>query len=143
MSTESKVGAFVMVSLLVLSAALYFVRTTQTVKGQVAYKTHLRYAGGLAPGAMVLFGGIKVGQVTAVQPSAEDPTRIEIVFEVKTGTPMNGNSKASVGSVSLMTSPVLLITTGSNDARRLKAGEVVSSEEAVSMEDTTRYAAFA
>jgi ABC-type transporter Mla subunit MlaD len=98
----------------------------------------LRYAGGLAPGAAVLFGGIKVGQVSAVRPASEDPTRIEIAFEVKTGTPINQNSMARVGTVSVMSSPALSITTGSNDARRLSAGEVVASEEAVSLEEITR-----
>src|SRR6185436_16656727 len=86
----------------------------------------------------VLFGGIKVGQVTAVGPASEDPTRIEIAFDVKTGTPINQNSTAQVGSVSLMSSPALSITTGSNDARRLSAGEMVPSQEAVSLEDITR-----
>ena len=69
MSTEAKVGAFVLVSLLVLGTTIYFVHTTHNLKGQVAFKTYFRYAGGLAPGAPVLFGGIKVGQVTAVRPS--------------------------------------------------------------------------
>lgn len=67
------------------SSSAYFVRITQTVRGQVPYNTHLRYAGGLAPGALVLFGGIKVGQVTDVLPLSEDPTRIEITFAVKSG----------------------------------------------------------
>jgi len=138
MSTEAKVGAFVIVSLLVLGATVYFVQTTQNVKGQVELKTYLRYAGGLAPGAPVLFGGIKVGQVSAVKPSTEDPTRIEIVFDVKHGTPVNQNSTARVGSVSVMSTPVLQITTGSNDARRLKAGDVVPSEEAVSLDDISK-----
>jgi hypothetical protein len=53
------------------------------VRGQVPYRTYLRYAGGLAPGAAVLFGGIKVGQVIAVRPASADPTRIEIAFEIK------------------------------------------------------------
>ena len=127
MSTEAKVGVFVIASLLVLGSAVYYVRTTQAVRGQVPYRTHLRYAGGLAPGAAVLFGGIKVGQVTAVQPDSEDPTRIEIAFEVKTGTPINQKSTAQVGTVSIMSSPALSITTGSNEARRLGAGEVVPS----------------
>ena len=138
MSTEAKVGAFVIVSLLVLGATVYFVHTTQNVKGQVAFKTYFRYAGGLAPGAPVLFGGIKVGQVTSVGPSTEDPTRIKIVFDVKRDTPVNQNSTARVGSVSVMSNPVLQITTGSNDARRLKAGDVVPSEEAVSLDEISR-----
>jgi phospholipid/cholesterol/gamma-HCH transport system substrate-binding protein/paraquat-inducible protein B len=138
MSTEAKVGVFVIASLVVLGSAIYFVRTTQTVRGQVPYRTYLRYAGGLAPGAVVLFGGIKVGQIMAVQPAAEDPTRIEITFAVKTGTPINEKSTAQVGTVSIMSSPALSLTTGSKDARRLSAGEVVPSQEAVNLEEITR-----
>ncbi len=83
----------------------------------------------------MLFGGIKVGQVTAVRPWSEDPTRIEIVFAVKSGTPVNQKSTARVGSISLMTTPALTIATGSNEARRLIAGEVVPSEESLSLEE--------
>jgi len=135
MTTEAKVGAFVIASALVLGSATYFVRTTQTVRGQVPYTTHLRNAGGLAPGADVLFGGIKVGQVAAVRPWAEDPTRIEIVFAVKSGTPLNQKSMASVGTLSLMTTPALMITTGSNEAGRLSAGAMVPSAETLSLEE--------
>jgi ABC-type transporter Mla subunit MlaD len=138
MSTEAKVGVFVIGSLAVLGSSVYYVRTTQAVRGQVPYRTYLRYAGGLAPGASVLFGGIKAGQVTAVRPDSEDPTRIEIAFNVKTGTPINQKSTAQVGTVSIMASPALSITTGSNDARRLGAGEAVPSQEAVSLEEITR-----
>jgi phospholipid/cholesterol/gamma-HCH transport system substrate-binding protein len=135
MTTEAKVGAFVIASVLALGSATYFVRTTQTVRGQVPYTTHLRDAGGLAPGAAVLFGGIKVGQVTAMRPWSEDPTRIEIGFAVKTGTPLNQKSTAHVGSLSLMSAAALMITTGSNEAGRLSAGDVVTSAESVSLEE--------
>ena len=135
MTTEAKVGAFVIASVLILGSAAYFIHTTQTVRGQVPYTTHLRYAGGLAPGASVLFGGIKVGQVTAVRPWSEDPTRIEIGFAVKSGTPVNQNSTARVGTLSLMTPPSLMIATGSNEARRLTAGEMVPSAETLSLEE--------
>jgi ABC-type transporter Mla subunit MlaD len=138
MSTEAKVGAFVIASLVVLAAGGYYIRTTQVVRGQVPYRTYLRYAGGIAPGASVLFGGIKVGEVTAVRPDSVDPTRIEIAFNVKTGTPLNKKSTAQVGSVSIMSNPALSISTGSNDARRLSAGEEVPSQEVVSLEELTR-----
>ena len=135
MTNEAKVGAFVITSALVLGAAAWFIRSTQVVRGQVPYNTHLRYAGGLAPGAAVLFGGIKVGEVTAVQPWSEDPTRIEIAFAVKSGTPLNQKSTARVGTVSLMTTPALIITTGSNEAGRLSAGDAVPSAESLSLEE--------
>jgi len=135
MTNEAKVGVFVIASLLILGSATYFVHTTQNVRGQVPYKTHLRYAGGLAPGATVLFGGIKVGQVTAVRPWSEDPTRIEILLAVTSGTPLNQKSTARVGTVGIMATPSLMITTGSNEAGRLSAGAVVPSAESLSLEE--------
>src|SRR4029077_4032794 len=88
-------------------------------------------AGGLEADTSVLFGGIKAGRITTVRPDTDDPTRIEIVFEVRAGTPLNRQSTARVATVSLMGSPALLITTGSNAALRLAPGDVVPSEEGV------------
>ena len=135
MSLEARVGAFVIVSLLVLGATVYSVRTTQDVRGQVVYTTYLRHAGGIAIGTPVLFAGIRVGQVTSVGPSPADPTRIEITFAVKAGTPVNEESIARVGSVTLMSSPTLFLTGGSNNARRLGPGESVRSQEAIGADE--------
>jgi ABC-type transporter Mla subunit MlaD len=140
MSTEAKVGAFVIASILALGMSVYSVTQTQNVKGQVVFKTYFRYAGGLAPGASVLFGGIKVGQVDDVRSSPEDPTRIQVTFNVKPRTPLNENSKARSGTVTVMGTPALLITTGTNDARRLNAGEEVQSEEPVSLDEVAKRA---
>ena len=129
MTTEAKVGAFVITSVLTLASAAYFVNTTQTVRGQIPYRTYLRYAGGLAAGSAVHFGGIKVGQVTSVRPRSEDPTQIEILFAATSGTPLNQKSTARVGTIGIMTTPALMITTGSNEAKRLSAGDVVPSAE--------------
>jgi phospholipid/cholesterol/gamma-HCH transport system substrate-binding protein len=135
MSIEARVGVFVIVSLLFLGGTVYVVRTTQDVRGQVAYTTHLSYAGGVAEGTPVLFGGIRVGQVASVRPSAADPTRIEIALAVKAGTPVNAESVARVGGVTLMSSPVVFLTSGRNSARRLRPGEEVPSRESVSQDD--------
>jgi phospholipid/cholesterol/gamma-HCH transport system substrate-binding protein len=140
MSTEAKVGAFVIVSMLALGLSVYAVTQTHNVKGQVVFKTYFRYAGGLAPGASVLFGGIKVGQVDDLRSSAEDPTRIQVTFNVKAETPLNENSKARSGTVTVMGTPALLITTGTNDARRLTPGEAVHSEEPVGLDEVAKRA---
>jgi phospholipid/cholesterol/gamma-HCH transport system substrate-binding protein len=143
MKTEAKVGAFVIVSLLALGLSVYYVTQTQTVKGQVVFKTYFRFAGGLAPGASVLFGGIKAGQVDDVRSSPEDPTRIQVTFNVKGDTPLNENSKARSGTVTVMGTPALLITTGTNDARRLDPGEAVRSEEPVGLDEVAKRASAA
>ena len=58
-----------------------------------------------------------------------------MLFRSKSGTPVNQKSTASVGTISIMTTPALMITTGSNEARRLSAGELVPSAESLSLEE--------
>ena len=135
MTTEAKVGAFVLASLSILTITIVYLMTTNSHSGSVPYRTYLRYAGGLEAGAPVLFGGINAGRVTAVRPWASDPTRIEILVELKKGTPLNEKSLAKLGSLSLMSGPALLISTGSNEARRIAAGDSIPSQEVASMDE--------
>ena len=137
-STEAKVGAFVVSCAIVLCATVYMVSGAQLHSKRVPYRTYLRNAEGVEPGTLVLFGGISVGKVTAVQPDRVDPTRIEISLDVKQSTPLNSESVAEIGTVSLMSSPVLAISTGSNSARRLTPGAVIRSEETVSIDELQR-----
>jgi phospholipid/cholesterol/gamma-HCH transport system substrate-binding protein len=138
MNTEAKVGTFVIACLILLCGTLYYVGNEQWGHHVTPYRTYLRYAGGVAPGSEVLFGGISAGRVATVRAWDQDPTRIEILLEVKEGTPLNEKSVAKLGSVSLMSSPVISITTGAQDAQRLKAGQVIASQETVSLDDMTR-----
>lgn len=138
MNLETKVGAFVLLSIAILCATVYYVSNLEFGATRVPYKTYLRQAGGLAPGTEVLFGGITVGKVTAVKPDPTEPTRIEIALDVKEGTQLNAKSVAKLGSVSLMSRAVLSISTGSNDAPRLPAGSVIASEESLSLDDLQR-----
>jgi phospholipid/cholesterol/gamma-HCH transport system substrate-binding protein len=138
MSTEAKVGAFVLASLAILLGTIYRLTNMQMRGARVPYRTYLRYAGGLEPGADVLFGGIKVGTVTAVRPDPQDPTRIEILLDIKQGTPVNANSVAKLGSVTIITSPAISISMGSNDAPRLPPNGVIRSQESISIDDTQR-----
>src|SRR5437870_6876122 len=101
----------------------------------VPYRTYLRYAGGLEPGASVLFGGINVGKVTGVRPWASDATKIEILLAVKQNTPLNEKSVAKLGLTSVMSGAALSITTGSNDAKRLPPGSSIQSQEAASLDE--------
>ena len=135
MTTEAKVGAFVLGCFAILSFTIIYLVNAQFGGGTVPYRTYLRYAGGLEPGASVLFGGINVGKVTAVRPGTADPTRIEILLSVKQNTPVNEKSIAKLGIVSVMSAAALSITTGSNDAKRLPPGSSIQSQEAASLDE--------
>jgi phospholipid/cholesterol/gamma-HCH transport system substrate-binding protein len=136
-STEAKVGAFVLGCFSILAFTIIYLINAQLSGHTVPYRTYLRYAGGLEPGAQVLFGGINVGKVTAVRPAASDPTKIEILLDVKENTPLNEKSVAKLGFVSVMSGAALSVTTGGNDARRLSAGSVIPSQEAASLDAIT------
>ena len=138
MNTETKVGAFVIGCSILLGLTVYYVGNDQWGRHLTPYKTYLRYAGGVEPGTDVLFGGITVGRVAAVRSWSQDPTRIEILLEVKEGTPLNEKSVASLGAVSLMSSPAISITTGEQNAPRLSAGQAIASLETVSIDDMAR-----
>ncbi len=135
MTTQAKVGAFVLGCFSILAFTLIYLIDTQFSGHTVPYRTYLRYAGGLEPGASVLFGGISVGKVTAVRPAASDPTKIEILIDVKQNTPVNEKSIAKLGLVSVMSGAALSITTGGNDARRLPPGSTIPSQEAASLDE--------
>ncbi|MBV9340982.1 MAG: MCE family protein [Acidobacteria bacterium] len=135
MKTETKVGAFVLSCLAVLAFTMIYLLNAQYSGGTTHYRTYLRYAGGLEAGASVLYGGINVGKVTTVRPWSEDPTRIEILLEVKSNTPLNEKSIAKLGFVSVMNSAALSITTGTIDAKRLPPDSTVASQEAASLDE--------
>jgi len=132
---EAKVGAFVLACLAVLTFTLIYLFNAHFRGGEVPYRTYLQYAGGLEPGDDVLFGGIRSGKITSVRPSREDPTKIEILLQLKAGTPVNEKSVAKLGSLSIMSDPALAISTGSSSAPRLTPGGNIPSAEAVSLDD--------
>jgi phospholipid/cholesterol/gamma-HCH transport system substrate-binding protein len=138
MNTDARVGTFVIGAFVLLGLAVYYVGNEQWGHHTTPYKTYLKYAGGIGPGADVLFGGINVGRVNAVRAWDHDPTYIEILLDVKERTPLNQKSVAKLGSVSLMSSPAVSITTGSHDAPLLQAGQTIPSQETVSLDDMTQ-----
>jgi len=134
-TTEAKVGAFVLACFSIFAFTIIYLMHAQFSGDTVPYRTYLRYAGGLEPGAEVLFGGIAAGKVTAVRPWTADPTKIEILIDVRQGTPLNEKCVAKLGLVSIMNSAALSITTGSNDAKRLAPGSSIPSKEAASLDE--------
>ena len=135
MTTEAKVGAFVIACLTVLTGTVIYLFNAGSHGGGVPYRTYLRYAGGLDSGSDVLFGGIEAGKITAVRPWAADPTRIEVLFKLKEGIPVNERSVAKLGATSMMSDTALELSTGSSAARRLTPGATIPSEEAPSLDD--------
>jgi phospholipid/cholesterol/gamma-HCH transport system substrate-binding protein len=138
MSKELKVGAFVVTSLLIFLGTLVYIDQLSGVR--VPYKAYFTYVGGIDPGSQVRFGGMKVGSITRIREWPNDPTKIEILMEVRGGVPVNADSVAMLTSLSPLGDKYLEITTGSQKAQRLSPGATIPSMESVSLDDLARRA---
>ncbi len=107
---------------------------------RIPYKTYFKYAGGVDPGSPVRFGGMKVGTITAIRPWREDPTKIEVLLEVRGGIPVNADSVAMLTSLSPLGDKYLEISTGTPAARRIPPGATIPSTESVSLDDLAKQA---
>jgi len=138
MSKELKVGAFVLSSLLIFLGTFVYVANVQLRGVRIPYKSYFRYAGGVDPGSAVRFGGMKAGAITAIRPWSDDPTKIEVLLEVREGIPVNADSVAMLTSLSPLGDKYLEITSGTNKARRLPPGATIPSAEPVSLDDLAK-----
>lgn len=137
MTNEAKVGVIVIAALAIFTATFLSVATVQLSGSKVRYRSYFKYAGGVDSGSMVRFGGRKAGVIREVAPSADDPTRTEIIFELRDDVPVNEKSVAKVASLSALGDNYVEITPGENSAPRIPAGGVVPSEEAIAFSDIT------
>ena len=137
MSNEAKVGIFVIVALVIFVLTFISVANVQVAGEKVLYKTYFQFVGGLESGNTVRFGGLKSGVVTVVRPWEEDPTRIEVLMEVRSDVPVNEKSVAKISSLSALGQNYLEITPGENTAKRIKPDGVIPSAETPTIGDVT------
>jgi phospholipid/cholesterol/gamma-HCH transport system substrate-binding protein len=76
---------------------------------------------GLAPGASVLFNGIRVGEVTRFAYLPDDPTGVQVIASVDNRAPIKTDSRVSLGYSGLTGSATVQIAGGSRAAESLFA----------------------
>ena len=137
MSSEAKVGTFVVVAVIIFVYTFISVANMQLAGKKVTYRTYFTYAAGLDTGTLVRFGGLKAGMVDTVQPYAENPTKIEVIIKMRFDIPVNQNSVATVASLSALGERYLEISTGSANVARIKPNGIIPSQESPSIGDLT------
>lgn len=138
MTNEAKVGLLV-IAALAISVTTFLIAANVHFTGQThTYRTYFSYIGGLDAGNVVRFGGRRGGTIQSVEPWAEDTTRTEVVFELRTEIPVNEESLATIASLNALGQNYLEIMPGSSTAPRIAPGGVVPSVEALTFSDLTR-----
>jgi phospholipid/cholesterol/gamma-HCH transport system substrate-binding protein len=133
---EIKVGVVVAIGVGLFLVALIFVGGVHIFgKRRVAYTTYFKFAGGLEPGSVVRFGGLRVGVIKTAGLDPGDTTRVRMTVEVDPNTPVRTNSKARISSLGFLGENYLEISAGTRDAPRLPAGSEIPSVEIVQISD--------
>jgi len=138
MSSEAKVGLFVIVAIIIFVVTFISVANVQLQGETIEYRTQFLYAGGIERGVTVRYGGLKAGVVTAIGPSAEDPTKVEVKVSLGKNVPVNEKSSASIAALSALGQNYIEISPGSNDAPRIPPGGLIPSEETPSFTEITK-----
>ncbi len=124
------VGLFVLIAAALLIGTVLAVAGTFSVSG-VAHHTYFKSAGGLLPGAIVRYGGMKAGRVDMVRVDPQDSTRIEVDFSVGRDIPVKTDSVAKITSLGALDENYVEVGTGTKEAPLAPPGSEVKSVETV------------
>ncbi|HEV3277491.1 MAG TPA: MlaD family protein [Terriglobia bacterium] len=133
-SEQVWVGLFVLVATALLIGTVLAVTGTFS-RGNVPHRAYFKFAGGLEQGGAVRFGGMKAGSVQKVHVDPDDPTRIEVDFNVGQDIPLKTDSVAKISSLSPLGDNYVELTEGSRQAAAAAPGSEVKSAESMSFSD--------
>jgi phospholipid/cholesterol/gamma-HCH transport system substrate-binding protein len=131
---QALVGLFVIIATSVLVATIFAIGGAFGRAGN-SYQAYFKNAGGLEPGSVVRYAGIRVGRVEALRIDPNDPRRIEVRFGVSHGVPVKTDSTAKIASLSALGENYLEILPGKQESPLAKAGSTLPSKEFFGISD--------
>jgi phospholipid/cholesterol/gamma-HCH transport system substrate-binding protein len=125
------VGAFVMAAILAVFGFVYWLNNAGGIGKRESYQ--LVFNGpvpGLLVGAAVLFNGIRVGEVTALELVADRPRDVHVTVAVAERTPVRADTKVSLDFQGLTGVPVVSLEGGENAAAPPVQGALIAEKGA-------------
>jgi phospholipid/cholesterol/gamma-HCH transport system substrate-binding protein len=108
------IGAFVLAVIAAGFGFVYWLHNAGSLTQRTAYRIHFENTvSGLLTGAAVLFNGIRVGEVTALELDANDPNRVTATIAVAANTPVRADTKVGLDFQGLTGVPVVALQGGS------------------------------
>ena len=94
---------------------VYWLNTTGGLHQRMIYQIRFENSvSGLLTGSAVLFNGVRVGEVTALDLSPENPRQVTATIAVDAGTPIRADTKAGIEFQGLMGAPAISLTGGTS-----------------------------
>lgn len=136
---ESRVGALILVALVILIVAIFSVGQQQKVFGKkVNYKILFPDINGLHQGDAVMLNGVNVGYVERIQfPENLSQQSIEVIIRVQKEVQnrIREDSYARIGSLSLVTTRFVSLSIGSASSPPLPPGSYIRAAKSVGYQD--------
>lgn len=131
-----KLGMFVILGLLMLFVAIYFIGANQNLFGSTFnLKTKFKNVGGLEIGNNVRFSGINVGTVRNIEFVSDSSVVVEFAIKDEVRKYIKTDAMASIGSDGLMGDKVLTISPGTESKQMVKNNDLIASSASVEIED--------
>jgi len=128
------VGFFVLIAAALLIGTILAVSGTFS-SGGVPHHTYFKSAGGLVPGAVVRYAGMKAGKVETVRVDPKDSTRIEIDLRVRPDIPVKTDSVAKITTLGALSDNYVEIGAGTKGAPLAPSGSELKSVETIGIGD--------
>jgi phospholipid/cholesterol/gamma-HCH transport system substrate-binding protein len=118
------IGAFVLAVIGVAFGFVYWLHNTNSLTERAIYRIRFENTvSGLLTGAAVLFNGIRVGEVTALELDARNPNLVMATVAVAAGTPVRADTKVGLDFQGLTGVPLVVLQGGSKPLSMASPGE--------------------
>ncbi len=125
---QAAVGLFVLVAAGLLVATVFALGGAFS-SSPATYRAYFPFAGGIEPGATVRYaGGPKIGRVEMLRIDPQNPTRMEMTFSVKPGTPVKADSRVRIMSMSPLGENHVEVIAGTQQSASAPPGTVLPSD---------------
>src|SRR5882757_1268809 len=142
------IGLFVLAAIGAVFGFVYWMHNAGGLSARTVYQVRFENTvSGLLPGAAVLFNGIRVGEVTNLQLSPDNPRQITATVAVATTAPVRPDTRAGLEFQGLTGVPVITLeggtaaaqwTTAAGDVRLLTADPLAGQSMTQAARDALR-----
>ena len=137
-SLELKVGAFIVITVILLMIALFAIGDVATYF-EPAYRLRVLFdsANGISQGAPVQYAGVEVGRVENVQivSLSDRPTpKVELLVRLPTRVAVHSDDQASISTFGLLGEKYLEVIPGPGQGALLKSNDILIGKPPVSTE---------
>jgi len=131
---QALVGVFVVVATGLLVVTIFGIGGAYGRSGLV-FHAYFKNAGGLEPGSIVRYAGIRVGRVNKLSVDPKNPARVQVDFDVDTGVPVKTDTMAKIASMSALGENYLELVPGKAESPAAKSDSTLPSKEFFGIND--------